>query len=167
MATENEGGRRPGVLRRSHGARRVNERASRARQLTDREAQAWQLKAAGYTHAEIGRLLVAEGDNPLTLTTVANILAAAEAKIGFHSTAQAVASVRSQQLEQLEHVYSEAMAAWRKSKQAKKSASKRTSRGVALGQHGVLATTAHKAVAQTATEEVAELEAKLKQMDRA
>jgi len=149
MATENDGARRPGPLRRSHGARRVNERASRARQLADREAQAWQLKAAGYTNAEIGRLLVPDGDDPLADSTVANLLAAAEAKIGLHSTAQAIASVRANQLTQLEHVYSEAMAAWRKSKEAKKSASKRTSRGVARGQRSVLATTEHETIAQT------------------
>jgi DNA-binding CsgD family transcriptional regulator len=151
--------RQPGDQRRSHANRRITERAARARQLTDREAQAWQLKAAGYTNAEIGRLIVAEGDAALTNQTVSNILAAAEAKIGFDSTAQAIASVRSQQLARLEHVYSEAMAAWRHSKQAKKSASKRTSRGVALGGAGrdggersVLATTEHETTTQTATE---------------
>jgi hypothetical protein len=152
MATENDGTRRPGPLRRSHGARRHTERASQARQLADREAQSWHFKAAGYTHAEIGRMLVPDGDDPLAASTVANILAAAEAKIGFHSTAQAIASVRANQIAQLEHVYSEAMAAWRKSKEAKKSASKRTSRGVARGQRSVLATTEHETIAQSATE---------------
>jgi hypothetical protein len=80
-----------------------------------------------------------------------NILAAA-AKIGFHSTAQPVASLRPQQIAQLEHVYSEAMAAWRQSKETKKSASKRTSRGVALGQRNVLGSAEHETTTQTATE---------------
>jgi hypothetical protein len=42
--------RQPGDQRCSHTNRRITERASRARQLNDREAQVWQLKAAGYTH---------------------------------------------------------------------------------------------------------------------
>ena len=98
-----------------------------------------------------GELTVSEAARRRGVTnqTVSNILAAAEAKIGFHGTAQATASVRSQQIARLEHVYSEAMAAWRQSQEAKKSASKRTSRGVARGQRSVLATTEHETIAQT------------------
>lgn len=92
------------------------------------EVRAWELKAQGYSGVVIGERLAAPGRPPLSPSRVSALIRQAESRMDAEILIPAVRSVRAQQIARFEHIYIEAMTAWRKSQTPRKAATKSNSR---------------------------------------
>jgi hypothetical protein len=89
----------------------------------DREVLAWELSAQGMTETKIADELDRRGLGRVTQQAVSAMLIRVEKRVLQDLTAR-VGGVKARQTEALWHIFKEAMAAWERSKQTKKSMSK-------------------------------------------